>query len=299
MDRRLVVNADDAGLDPARDAAILAAADRGVVRSASVVANGPTAEAFVAAARRVPGLSIGLHVNLTTGRALAGRAFTLTEPDGSFLGRKDLVWRRAVDGQVDAREVEEEVLAQWRRLKALGAEPDHVDGHHHVHVLPGIAEGVVGALLALRAHAFVRVPAEAMPPAGTPHVSEPAIPLGTTVLSRARLAQMQAGHGAIAAIGAHADAFRGFLRKGLRTTEGFTGLAFGVAPSAAALRALVAAAPGGTVEAMAHPGRVDGLGAFSSDARRDEEALVLRDPALRADLESDGVALVSFRDLLA
>jgi hypothetical protein len=297
MNRRLVLNADDAGVDAARDAAILEAAAKGVVRSASVVANGATAEAFVAAARRVGTLSLGLHVNLTAGRALAGRAFTLTDADGAFLGRKDLVWRRAVDGQVDPLEVEREVVSQWRRLKALGVEPDHVDGHHHVHVLPGVAEGVVAALLEVRAQVFVRVPAEVMPPPGTPSVTEPAIPLGTMVLSRARLAQVRAGHTGLAALGAHADAFRGLLRKGLRTTEGFTGLAFGAAPSAAALRALVASAPGGTIEAMVHPGRIPGGGVHSTDPRRDEERRALLDPALPEGLAEDGVAIASFRDL--
>ena len=44
MARRLVVNADDAGVDAARDAAILDAFDRGIVTSASVVANGRAVE---------------------------------------------------------------------------------------------------------------------------------------------------------------------------------------------------------------------------------------------------------------
>src|SRR5436190_23931949 len=116
----LVVNADDAGLDLERDGAILDAFDRGVVRSASVVVGGATAEAFVAEAKKRSGFSVGLHFNLTDGRASAStRAFTLTGASGHFLGDRREVWRRAVEGLIDPREVARELAAQWRRLEGF------------------------------------------------------------------------------------------------------------------------------------------------------------------------------------
>jgi len=69
--RWLVVNADDAGFAEPTDAAILRCARAGIVRSATVAANGPTADAFVRQALDA-GLDLGLHVNLTGGRPLAG-----------------------------------------------------------------------------------------------------------------------------------------------------------------------------------------------------------------------------------
>ncbi len=134
--RALIANADDGGLHAATDAAILACFHDGVVRSASVIANGPTAERFVPAAVEA-GLDLGLHVNLTEGRALTGAVQGLTNADGYFLGtaRKaeivEQLWR-------EAPVVEREIRAQWERLVALGANPTHIDGHNHVHLAPSV-----------------------------------------------------------------------------------------------------------------------------------------------------------------
>lgn len=298
MSKVLVVVGDDAGVDAARDAAILAAADAGVLRAASVVANGPTAEAFVAAARTRPGLGLGLHVNLTDGAPLAkARAFTLLGPEGRFPGDAAEVGRRAVDGRVSREEVEAEVVAQWRRLVALGATPDHVDGHHHVHVLPGVVDGVLAALRFLGAAVHVRVPAEEMPPEGVPPVDRPVMPLGTAMLSRLRMAQVRAGHAGVATVGYHADRLRLAVAPPLRRADGFVGFAWSAAPRLDVARAALAAAPGPVVEWMTHPGRMPSRPTpFSDDPRRDDERAVLVAPATRAALEADGWRLASFAE---
>jgi len=296
----LVVVGDDAGTDAVRDAALLAAADAGFLRAASVIANGPTAEAFVAAARSRPGLALGLHVNLTDGRPLAhARAFTLLGADGAFPGDVGEVGRRAVEGGLSAGEVEREVVAQWRRLEALGARPGHVDGHHHVHVLPTVADGVLAALRFLGARVHVRLPTEGDPPPGVPAIDRPDLPLGTTVVPRARWAQVRAGHGGLATVGVHADRLRAALRPPLRATDGFVGFAWSMAPRLDVLRASLAAAPGPVVEWMTHPGRIPSRPSrFSDDPRRDDERALLLDPTTRATLEADGWRLASFADLV-
>jgi predicted glycoside hydrolase/deacetylase ChbG (UPF0249 family) len=298
MSRVLVVVGDDAGVDPVRDAAILAAADAGVLRAASLVANGPTVEAFVAAARSRPTLGLGLHVNLTSGAPLAqARAFTLLGSDGRFPEDPAEVGRRAVDGRLSGEEVEAEVVAQWRRLVALGVTPDHVDGHHHVHVLPSVADGVLSALRFVGATVHVRVPSEETPPEGVPPVDRPLLPLGTAMLSRRRMAQLRAGHSGLATVGAHADRCGPAIEPPLRRTDGFVGLAWSVAPRLDVARAVLAAAPGPVVEWMTHPARMPSRATpFSSDPRRDAELSVLSDPATRAALEADGWRLSSFAD---
>ncbi len=299
MTRRLVVTADDAGMDGARDAAILRAFDRGILRAASCVANGPTLDAFLAEAASRPGLSLGLHLNLTEGAPLAdGRAFTLTEKRGRFLGDKRELWRRAVAGEVDALEVERETTAQWRRLRAAGVEPDHVNGHHHVHVLPHVSEGVVRALVALGRPAFVRVPREQAPPAGFPPVEEPALPLGTALLTGPRVSLLRAGHGGLVALSVHAERLRAALGGSLRATDGFFGVAWSTAPSRELLLHGLASRPAGVVEAMVHPGRFASRTAgFSSDPRRDQELEVLVDPATRAAVEATGTILCGYAEL--
>jgi len=137
----LVVNADDGGLADSSDDAILRCAAAGVLRSATVVANGPTAARFVERARAA-GLALGLHVNLTQGRALAGPCRTLTDDRGLFDRDKRAVWERAAAGRLDPNGVAVEVRAQLDRLGALGAAVDHVDGHNHVHLFPAVQDAL-------------------------------------------------------------------------------------------------------------------------------------------------------------
>jgi chitin disaccharide deacetylase len=301
MPRLLIVNADDAGLDAAQDAAILDAFDHGIVRSASVVANGPTAEAFVREAQRRPGFSLGLHINLTDGRALAvARTFTLTGLSGAFLGDKHEVWRRAVEGQIDPREVSREVVAQWRRLVSFGVTPDHVDSREHVHILPEISDGVLEGLAMVKARVFVRVPDEGDPPPGTPSVNVPAIPVGTVILSARRLGQLRAGHTGIAAVGLHAERLRRRIASPLRATDAFLGLALALAPRLEHFDAGLRAATGDVVEWSVHPGRLGTrLATGSLDAQRGEQSRLLADPATRAVLDAAGFSLCSFADAIA
>lgn len=150
----LVVNADDAGLHEATDRAILRCFREGVVRSASVVANGPTTERFVERALAL-GLDLGLHLNLTEGRALGGPLPRLTDAAGRFGGTagKRAVLRELVEGSAD---VGAELRAQWDRLVALGVAPTHVDGHNHVHVTGAVAPFLRG----LGRTVYVRSPVE-------------------------------------------------------------------------------------------------------------------------------------------
>ncbi|HVR75007.1 MAG TPA: ChbG/HpnK family deacetylase [Planctomycetota bacterium] len=140
----LVVNADDAGVDEARNRGILRAARDGIVRSASVLAGFPAAEAFVALARATS-ISLGLHANFTEGVPLVSGHRSLVGEDGRFCGKREL-WRRARAGLIDSKEARRELEAQWQRLLVLGAEPGHLDGHNHAHLFPGIAEAVAEAI---------------------------------------------------------------------------------------------------------------------------------------------------------
>jgi hypothetical protein len=294
MSRTLVVVADGAGLSAERDAAILEAHDRGVVTEASVVAAGPTAEAFVAAARGRERLGLGLHLDLTDGTSLAGRHFTLTDAAGRFLGDAHETWRRGVMGEVDAAEVERETVAQWRRLEALGARPDHLDSLHHVHVMPAALPGVLRALALVGAPAHVRLPAEADPPADAPRVTTPQVPLGTVVLSKARFAQARAGHGGLATLGAHADTARGWLAAPRWAADAFTGLAFDVEPGPHLAREGLRAAKGAVVEwgvvlAGAEAGAPPPRAAHAARV-----LAVLVDPATRALVDAEGLRLSTF-----
>ena len=69
--RLLIVNADDFGLTPGINRAIIEAHTRGIVTSATLMANMPAFYEAVQLAKVHPALGIGLHFNITQGRPVA------------------------------------------------------------------------------------------------------------------------------------------------------------------------------------------------------------------------------------
>ncbi len=261
----LVVNADDAGVDRARNDGILEAARRGVVRSASLLVGFPAAADFAERSRRVEGLAVGLHANFSEGEPLVKGHTTLAGPDGRFLGKEQLL-RRARAGAIDPAEARRELEAQLERFASFGLEPTHVDGHNHAHLHPGIAEAML----------------EVLPP-------------GTWVRLPGRGTSCPAPLHRIPEFAARAAAL-GFLR--FRRADCVTGLAALEGYGVADLLALLAQARGGIVELVTHPGACDAASVpFSALSARERERATLCDPALFSALAARGIRLASFCDV--
>jgi predicted glycoside hydrolase/deacetylase ChbG (UPF0249 family) len=97
-------------------------------------------------ARLAPHIAIGLHVNLTLGSPLG--PMPKLAPDGGLPALGTLM-RGALLGGIDRSEVAAEVGRQIARFReGTGLDPDFVDGHQHVHTLPGVRNGVLAALQA-------------------------------------------------------------------------------------------------------------------------------------------------------
>ncbi len=87
--RRLIVNADDFGFTSGVNRAIVEAHARGVVTSATLMANGRAFAEATQLARSVPHLSVGCHVVLIDGQpvlapALVSSLVSQPEESGSF-----------------------------------------------------------------------------------------------------------------------------------------------------------------------------------------------------------------------
>jgi chitin disaccharide deacetylase len=141
----LILCADDYALTEGVSRAIgeLAAARRLSATSAMVTTPHWPAMAPRLAAHRSH-LAVGLHLNLTLG-APAG-AMPKLAPGGTFPGRNALLLR-ALPGLLDAQEVRDEIERQLDAFeRRIGFAPDHIDGHEHVHVLPGIRAPLLDAV---------------------------------------------------------------------------------------------------------------------------------------------------------
>ena len=136
--KHLIVNADDFGMSPGINRAVLEAHRSGIVTSTSLLANGAAFEEAVAAARATPALGVGVHVNLTQGCPVGGAAGlgALVGSDGEFLGNAERVYFRMVAGRISMDAAEREIRAQIERVQDAGIQPTHLDGHQHVHMWP-------------------------------------------------------------------------------------------------------------------------------------------------------------------
>jgi predicted glycoside hydrolase/deacetylase ChbG (UPF0249 family) len=135
----VVLCADDYGLAPGVGAAIRELIARGRLSATSCMTGSPHWPAEAALLRPLRGAAdIGLHLTLTDQRPLG--AMPKLAPDGRLpsLGR---LMALALSGRLDRDEIAAEAERQLDRFEAeFGAPPDHLDGHHHVHLLPGVRE---------------------------------------------------------------------------------------------------------------------------------------------------------------
>lgn len=157
-----MVNGDDAGAHADSDRCILSASGDGILKSASVLANGAAAKDFVAqAADR--GLGLGLHFNITEGFPTGGPYKTLTDGSQRFISPKNKVWALLSRGEMDPSEIAAEALAQWEALSILadkyGGQLDHLDSHNHVHIYACVLNGLRSGL-GRKKGIHVRVPYE-------------------------------------------------------------------------------------------------------------------------------------------
>jgi predicted glycoside hydrolase/deacetylase ChbG (UPF0249 family) len=139
--------ADDYSLSYGVSAGILKALDAGRVTAVSALVNGPRWPAMgLELCRRGQNADVGLHFNLTLGRPLS--SMPKFAPNGEFPPLPNVI-RMAYGRRLPMDEIRAEIDRQLDRFEAvMDRPPDHVDGHQHVHVLPGVRTALLDALTA-------------------------------------------------------------------------------------------------------------------------------------------------------
>lgn len=135
--RSIAVCIDDYGLHAGINRAALELAGAHRVSAISCMPDGPAWAEGVAELHALPaGVQLGLHVNLTEPIGPAG----LTRP----LSR--LILRAYLAG-LDPTALRHEIRRQLGRFEdGVGRPPDFLDGHQHVHQLPGVREALIDIL---------------------------------------------------------------------------------------------------------------------------------------------------------
>ena len=130
----LIINADDLGCNALRDRGILEAYQKGIVTSASILANGLSFNMAIEQVKHSK-LPVGVHLNLADGRALTGPIKGLTDSSGNLPGKKELR-RHLTANSFDPEEIRKELNRQIQCILEAGVQPDHLDGHQHCQLFP-------------------------------------------------------------------------------------------------------------------------------------------------------------------
>ena len=150
--RRLIVNADDFGLSPSVNAAVIRAHRDGILTTASLMVNEPACAEAVQLARDNPRLGVGLHLTLLLGHSalppskIPGLVNALGQFSSSPVGVGiNYFFQRSLREQLRA-----EIHAQFEKFHATGLALDHVNGHLHLHLHPVIFDILMADAGALR-----------------------------------------------------------------------------------------------------------------------------------------------------
>lgn len=286
--KNLIVNADDLGWTEGVNRGIADAFRMGIVTSASMLANGTAFAGGLEVAQQAPGLGLGVHLNLSDGAPVADReaVTSLLNEKGEFAGGPESLLLRQARRGLLLREVEVEWDAQIEKVRDAGIEPTHLDGHKHVHMLPGLFE--IALRLAKR-HSIgaIRIALEESSlrtALASGKMQRSGVVMRQGVQARglkllARDAREQAERAGIAA----ADYFCGIAQTGELTLEG--------------LKKFLKSLPEGTTELMCHPGYADAAlkkTATRLQDSRQKELEILTDTGVRNLVASQGIRLIDY-----
>jgi chitin disaccharide deacetylase len=272
--RRLIINSDDYGRTPEVSRGIRESHLRGVVTSTTCMMNIPTTSADIAIAlRETPNLGLGVHLVLTADSPLLKHESvkSITDEKGNFLKLAVLIERIH---DIDINEVKKEWHAQIEAfVKAAGRNPTHLDSHHHTSYF---SPALIRAMLEL-AREFdcgIRLP--------NVHGSDEMAGLPTSL---------------IGPINEYAPKLLKEFNP--RRPDAFFASFYDELATREELRKIFGQIEDGTFEIMCHPGYIDPilLSVSSYAKQRETELEVLTDPAIRQEIQENGIQLISFADL--
>jgi len=286
--RNLIVNADDLAWTEGVNRGIAQAHRYGIVTSATILANGAAFAAAVELVKATPSLAVGVHLNLSDGKPVSPPETvpSIVNDRGEFKGGPEALLLRVARRNLRIKEVEMEWESQIRKVVNAGIQPTHLDGHKHVHMLPGMFE-IVLRLAKRNAIPAVRISHEGSSlRAALSSGENQNIPLVMKQGVQARVLKLLARDARALAEAA-----------GIATTDYFCGIAQTGELTIEGMKCLLQNLPEGTTEIMCHPGFMDKELEESATRLRDSRELevqILTSPDLRNLVASQGIRLIDY-----
>jgi hopanoid biosynthesis associated protein HpnK len=140
MAKRLIINADDFGLNSSVNEAVERAHKEGILTSATIMTNMADAKKAVKIARSLPNLGVGVHLNLFKGKPISSDAKIecLVNKDGDFQYSAPLLAMMVSVLHNVRKAVRIEMAEQIQWLIKKKIKPTHLDSHKHFHCVPAV-----------------------------------------------------------------------------------------------------------------------------------------------------------------
>jgi chitin disaccharide deacetylase len=286
--KRVIINADDFGLAPGVNRAIVELQQAGALNSATLMSTAPQFSAAVHLAFAQPALSVGCHVVLVDGSPCMHHSDvpSLLDPrrpaSTSFRPTVAGFLNDLLRGRIRQQEIEAEAIAQIRRIQSSGITVSHIDSHKHVHAFPG----VLAPLLRAAQHCGVASVRNPFEPGWSLRATRPA-----GALRRAQVHAMGTQRRSWTRIAAQHD---------IVTTDGAIGILATGMLDARILRSLLCAMPEGTWELVCHPGYNDSALELANTrllTSRDKERAALLEVIPEALRNDTALTLVDYHQL--
>lgn len=278
------MNADDFGLTPGVNRAILELHQAGVLTSATLMARAPATAQAIEIAQAYPKLGVGCHVVLVDGEPMLSARQEIPNLVDPALGQFEpslfrflkAIYQRSPSRKIDYQ-IEREAAAQIASLQSHGLRLTHIDAHKHTHMFPR----VLRPLLRAARSAGIRAVRNPFEPVWSQNATGRAPWVRRMEVRLLRLLESE---------------FQKIVAgEGFATTDGAVGvLATGTLDSAT-VSSLIQKMPAGTWELVTHPGYNDAD--LATIRTRLLESRSTEREALKTARLFDTVSLITFADL--
>ncbi len=133
---KLIINADDFGIDIDRDIGIAYGVIKGYITSVSVITTnkiGIIRKILINIIRKRA--SVGIHINLTDNPLIAFNLENLISKEYNYKKSKFSFWRNSINNTINIKNIKKEIYKQLTKfVKEYKFFPNHIDGHNHCNI---------------------------------------------------------------------------------------------------------------------------------------------------------------------
>ena len=280
--KRLIINADDFGLNEMVNVGIIQGHTAGIITSTTIMACGKAFDHAVPLALDNKKLGVGVHLTLVGERPVCNpnTIASLVDKEGALSPQYPQFLKRFCLGQIKLDDVKKELTAQVQKVADCGLPITHLDSHQHMHIVPGIIDITIELAKKFRIKA-VRIP------------SEPYFFLGGFPFSTSRIVA-RTGLTCLARI-----ARRKIIERGLIAPNHFFGMLAGGNMQEEFLLQIINKLPEGISEIMMHPGANESIlhTMYNWNYHWQAELNAITSKNVRQQITNRGIQLISFGEL--